>query len=684
MAAMSARHRVTLLLMILAAFALRLYRLGAQSLWYDETVSAVLASKSLPALVMHTAGDIHPPGYYVLLHLWMRLVGSSEYSLAFLSLVFSILIVVLVFALTKAMLGARAALWATALTAMSPFQIWYAQEVRMYTLGATAGLMSLWFAWNLLYRWRATNDCVNDSRGTLWEWGLGYAVAAAVGLYVLYYFAFWLIFLAALPALWLLFNRRWRQLTAWLGLQVAVAGLYLPWLPISWRQATSPPVPPWRGLAPWDQIAMESWSAMSLGQSVHPGQAWPILVLTLILYLVGLVAAYRLGSGSGRSNGLPTWVLLLSLTVGPIMSIGLLSLVTPLYHVRYVFTYSAPFYIILGAGFAWLWGRRRAMVWICTALLMGGSALSLYQMHTHPAYEADDFRSAVAFLAERWRPGDAILVNAGYAYTAFIYYYSGDYIGPVRLTEDWPAPASEPLVLQMGIIGGDADLGWGRRDSDFFAISTEEAVAGLSRLNREFERVWVLRAYDTVADPEGVVRTWLEDHMLLFEDHTFAGEAYVHVSGFLSGSQSPPPAMDAVSLDGGVTVLGWDVPASASVGDCVDVVLWLEVSEGSASAQRPMALSLKLWGIDEGGSGDEPYLAAQRDAWPVGNHLLTSEWEPGVAMRYPMRLDLPDSLDSGTYWLNVEVYDPVTLVPWPLQDGSGASVPLSSLQIEVD
>ena len=56
------------LLVLLLAVALRLFRLGVDSLWYDETVSVTLAGKDLATLVAHTAGDIHPPGYYLLLH----------------------------------------------------------------------------------------------------------------------------------------------------------------------------------------------------------------------------------------------------------------------------------------------------------------------------------------------------------------------------------------------------------------------------------------------------------------------------------------------------------------------------------------------------------------------------------------------------------------------------------------
>ncbi|MCB0226450.1 MAG: hypothetical protein KDI02_22345, partial [Anaerolineae bacterium] len=74
--------RVTLLLLLTGGFALRLYRLGEQSLWYDETVSAFLAGQSIPALIAHTARDIHPPGYYLLLHGWATLAGNSEFSLA--------------------------------------------------------------------------------------------------------------------------------------------------------------------------------------------------------------------------------------------------------------------------------------------------------------------------------------------------------------------------------------------------------------------------------------------------------------------------------------------------------------------------------------------------------------------------------------------------------------------------
>src|SRR5512135_777322 len=172
-------------LIILGGFALRLYRLGAQSLWYDETVSAYLVSQSIPDLVAHTARDIHPPAYYLLLHLWAGLAGRSEFALAFFSLAFGLLLIPLCYALARRLLGRTAAAWTALLVAVSPYNLWYSQEVRMYTLGAVLGLATLWCALGIVAPQGGQSTPRRDY--------LYYILAAAAGLYVLYYFAFLLV-----------------------------------------------------------------------------------------------------------------------------------------------------------------------------------------------------------------------------------------------------------------------------------------------------------------------------------------------------------------------------------------------------------------------------------------------------------------------------------------------------------
>ena len=61
---MAKRSYLALLAILLLAFALRVYRLDSQSLWYDEAVTAKVASQGIGELTRWTADDIQPPLYY--------------------------------------------------------------------------------------------------------------------------------------------------------------------------------------------------------------------------------------------------------------------------------------------------------------------------------------------------------------------------------------------------------------------------------------------------------------------------------------------------------------------------------------------------------------------------------------------------------------------------------------------
>ncbi|HID61737.1 MAG TPA: hypothetical protein EYP49_03175, partial [Anaerolineae bacterium] len=89
---MSQRVRETLLIFILlCAFALRLYRLDFQDIWWDEARNIDVASRSLAVIATAREMDIHPPLYFYTLHLWMLGAGRSEFAVRFLSVFFSLL-----------------------------------------------------------------------------------------------------------------------------------------------------------------------------------------------------------------------------------------------------------------------------------------------------------------------------------------------------------------------------------------------------------------------------------------------------------------------------------------------------------------------------------------------------------------------------------------------------------------
>jgi hypothetical protein len=576
---------LSLPLILLVGFALRLYRLGVQSLWYDETVSAILARQSIPALIAHTARDIHPPGYYLLLHGWTRLVGESEFALAYLSLIFGMLLIAGVYLLGRTFLKAPAGLWAAGLVALSPYQLWYSQEVRMYTLGAFLGVLMIYCVFKAIAQ--ALSPSKPGNVGL--RWWIGYALAATAGLYTLYYFAFLLIPLNLYTLVILLgYRRRGSAWLAWLIANLAVIVLYLPWLGTAWRQVTQPPVPPWRSGQPLLQILLESWSALSFGEAVQPGQIWPLLLVTAGLFILGLYVL--------RSRRLQ--IALPLLVFGPLAIIvfaPLLGLTDALYHVRYVFTYSPLFYLILAAALAWL-GRHQ--IWgavMIALLLLGGSLFSIQQFHHHPLYASDDFRSAVNLIETRWRPGDVILVNAGYTYPAFQYYYRGPTADYRRLSQFTPSvsPADRrPLVLETGTVNGSATLGWGLSESDFYALSRTETITKLEAVTNSFPRLWLLRIYDTQTDPSGVIRDWLSQNMLPFEDQTFTGTSNMRVQGFMSQPPPPPPQSAEFTLEDKFILQGFTPPAASyQPGDTIDVALWWQAQKSQPTAvPRPPAI----------------------------------------------------------------------------------------------
>ncbi len=123
-----------LLLLLLAAFALRLYRLDLQDVWWDEARNIEVAAR--PVAEIATAGelDIHPPVYFYLLHGWMGLAGGSAFAIRFLSAWFGVLFIALMYGLGRRTGGPWAGAGTAIAAAFLPFLLGEAQEARMYTM----------------------------------------------------------------------------------------------------------------------------------------------------------------------------------------------------------------------------------------------------------------------------------------------------------------------------------------------------------------------------------------------------------------------------------------------------------------------------------------------------------------------------------------------------------------------
>ncbi len=402
-----ARRREVLipLAMLLVAIGLRLWQLGAKSLWLDEATSWVFGRMSL-AHILTNGQETNPPLYYAILHGWMAVFGSSEVSLRVPSVVCGVLAVALIGWVGALIGGRRVAYVAMGLMALMPMPVEYSQMARTYTLFLAASLAS----WGCLLSWESSRRS---------RWVAGYVVATVVMAYAHYY---WVFVFAAQQAYmgWGVLTRR-VPLGAWLGLSAAVMAAYLPWLVIAVTQTVHSQA---AGLFVARPGAADLVEAISTQVAFHGA---PVYVgFSLLLAAFGLLAGTigKTASASDRpvlaqSVRATTGVLLLwwvCLVVLPF----LVSRVGPaIFRARYAIAAIPALYLLIARGILII--PARILRAVAVAVLLCGSMIGLNQYY---ASEHEDWRALTADVEQRVRPSDTIIV-ASTRPDPFAYYYRG-------------------------------------------------------------------------------------------------------------------------------------------------------------------------------------------------------------------------------------------------------------------
>ena len=124
-------------LVLLLAFALRVFRLGYQELRGDEALGRLFTLEPFGKIIASTISlrEPHPVASYFVEKTWLGLAGHSEFALRFASLWFGVLAVALLYRLGRRLgLGWTASMLAAALLALSPYAIWHSQDARMYSM----------------------------------------------------------------------------------------------------------------------------------------------------------------------------------------------------------------------------------------------------------------------------------------------------------------------------------------------------------------------------------------------------------------------------------------------------------------------------------------------------------------------------------------------------------------------
>jgi 4-amino-4-deoxy-L-arabinose transferase-like glycosyltransferase len=472
---------------------MRFYGIGAQSLWVDElwSIKASCIGGGLSPVAVF--GNMQGPAHAVLVHAVAHL-SDSETVLRSISALFGTATIAVIYALANDLFDRRTALLAALLTAVSPFLIWYSQELRNYSMVIFFAALSTLVTWRLVERksasWRtfvlATVLGLLSNLSAVFL-ALGHWVFAVPRLVkdrafrVRWILAFGVVLVLVSPWIWGLAG--WAK-TDRVGERIGIVS----------RRDTSELL---RGETTFTPMAIPySFYVMVFGYSLGPSSvelhttppasafmkhAAYVGPAALVLALVVFLGLRSFSESRARLR------LLLPTVLVPVVGTSVLAILNvKVFNPRYIAVALPLILVLIAAGATRLRGLPGTVM---AGLLIVLSCWSAGNYYWCPTYWREDVRSAVQYIKERETAGDVVLVPV--VTDVFDHYYEGE---------------QERFLLYPGQAGSDAEV----------AERVTSGVAG-------HQRLWFVSSRSWHVDPEGRIPASLDSRYDLLDSAHFPG-----------------------------------------------------------------------------------------------------------------------------------------------------------------
>lgn len=583
----------------LLAFAFRVYGINTVSLRGDEAFTLIhwVREPLSQTLVTIATVDPQPPLAYFLYWLWGQTVGDGELVVRFLPALVNTLGVPALFVLGKRLFGVRAGLLAALLWAISPVQVWHAQDARNYALWSAASAISLWLALRVL-------DSARERRDRLRDWVLYIAAASVTG--YLYYLELFVV--AALNVYVVIYFPRYgRVLRRWFTSQALLALILGLWY-LQERLLVGSGYGGTAGRFEFQEIFTWFLPGLVYGDTLPPS----LTLIALLSVMLLLISAVLVVVGRRHTQGRHYGVLLL-LIVLPLIFLSVVSFRLNVFVPRYVLSASIPLYLIIVSVIP-----RRSLVsmtytFLCLAMFVLSALLYYFDIDYA---KAPDWRALAGYL-EQASSADEMIVNTS-ADEAFTFYHS-----------------------EFGVDAPFIRLPANPRQTD------EEISTALASFNNG---VWVVANAPSDWPNRDTVDRWFQAHWIQAVDTSIHG---LRAEYWIPPPLPATPGADPLGTFNGVASVR-DVHALSTLpdGTLTILVTWDVLGQ----TEVPLKVFVHLL-PSPALPGTVP--ASQDDQFPADGGLDTTTWAAGSVFVDIYRMDI-SALPPGDYRLVLGLYDPQT------------------------
>ena len=402
--------QLLLAITIMGAF-LRLFQLGAASLWLDEASTLTFARQTVTQIwgSLSSGTEFNPPLFYWMEH-GMLAFGDSETVLRLIPAILGILTIPVFYLVGEEILDRNTGILAAALLAFSPFQLYYSQEARAYGPMLFFYSIAFYFFLRLLKSWGRRDALLFGIFSALAFWTHFYAFVPILALF---------LFVIGVKVKPILANIR-----AAVPIGIAIVTFTVLSLPLIVfaiqlfliRTGGAPAF----GIQGFDTVTMTIVQISGLyTQGVSPVLAW----VFVILFIAGVAALFP----RDRQKSL----LLAFAFVFPLILSVILSYRMPMVP-RYLIYLLAAFFpgiaLIIRPACSLVKSKNLVYGALILALLI--NLPILYPYYTTP--QKDDWRGLSKELLSTAQAGDLVVALPGYIHQPLNYYYNNETAGTLE------------------------------------------------------------------------------------------------------------------------------------------------------------------------------------------------------------------------------------------------------------